>query len=138
MADVVRLEGIEEVQARFRLIQDRMKNPKTGMELVSISGWKDVIKHFNTGEGPNGAWKEVSRTRKRDKGLQKPLNDTGRLRQSNRWRVVGSNAEVFNQVHYAKYHQKGTSKMVARPFMYLSDKAIDTVVKIFKKYLFEK
>jgi len=47
--------------------------------------------------------------------------------------VLGVNGSV---VEYAAFHQYGTSKMVARPFIWASDEAIDSCVEIFASEAF--
>jgi phage gpG-like protein len=143
----VKVEGLDESKKRFNLIRDRMKKPNTVMEMCAIKGWRDVIDHFNKAEGPKGSWKPVSRTRKKDKGSQKPLNDTGRLRMSNRWRVRDQEAHVFNNTIYAATHNYGDTRKAwgkvtvtypRREFMWLSGKVIDDILKTMKKYFFRK
>lgn len=47
-------------------------------------------------------------------------------------------AEVWvpDSIRYARYHQDGTSKMVARPFMMFQDEDYDEILKIVAENLF--
>jgi len=136
---------MDEVQARFKRIQKRMKDPETVLDIAAAKGFKDVMDHFRKEEGPGGGWPEWQKTRKDKKGStvrktkrggSKLLQDTGRLRQSTRFRVLKETAEVFNQVKYAATHNFGDPKrnIKKRKFMWLSDKAIDSIVKTFARF----
>ena len=55
--------------------------------------------------------------RKDTKATHPLLIKSGSLRQSIRWRLIGSDAVVIGSpMKYAPYHQLGTKKMPARPF----------------------
>jgi phage gpG-like protein len=164
MAEVVKLEGLSEVQKRFNNIQKRMQKPNTVLDLAAAKGWRNVIKHFRDERGPDGKWKDtkeavgfgsatLQRKPKKKQNLKKSdklLQDTGRLRMSNRWRVLGNKAEVYNNTVYAATHNYGDTRNIKvfgkktvkatwpqREFMWLDDKTIDSIVKIFIKYLWK-
>lgn len=48
---------------------------------------------------------------------RKVLTDTGRLRRSIRAVAYANRVEIGTRVRYALYHQEGTRKMPARPFL---------------------
>lgn len=129
-----RLDGMKEARALFNRISQRMQNPNTAMEVIATKGWKDVIDHFQNEEGPGGTWPGLKYTRRR--GGNKVLQDTGRLRISNRWRVVGGDeAHVYNNVAYANYHNKGTSRIPQRKFMWISDKSKLSMIKTLLRWI---
>lgn len=62
------------------------------------------------------------------------LQRTGMLAMSLSPRFNESQAMVVAHSPYAKYHQLGTSKMPARPFLGLSDIGKEEINDIFKRY----
>lgn len=65
-----------------------------------------------------GPWAPLAPSTIRRKGHDKILYDTGRLRDSiSIGEVTPSSATVGTDAPYAPYHQFGTKKMVARPFI---------------------
>jgi phage gpG-like protein len=135
-----------DVQKRFNMIQERAKNPSNAMDVIAIKGWRDVVDHFTKETGPDGKWAPLSKSTiaarkkgKRKGGGQRILQDTGILRQSNRFQVVnGDEAHVYNQVPYAAFHDSDDPRkgnLPQRKFMYLSDTARISVAKTIIRYI---
>ena len=134
----VNVVGINEVRASFKRMRDRTSQPMTAMEIIAAKGWKDVIDHFSEEKSDFGSWPSLKRPR--PSGGNKILQDTGRLRMSNRWRTVGSEeAHVFNQVEYAAVHNYGSQKknIPQRKFLWLSDSARVSVQRTILRWIAE-
>jgi phage virion morphogenesis protein len=70
----------------------------------------DAALRFRDSRDPYGVpWKPLaaSTIRRRRKGSSKPLLDTGRLRNSVSYRLIGNGVEVGSNVEYAAIHQFG-------------------------------
>ena len=118
----------------------KMKNayPKL-RSAVMVFGFKDIIDHFSKEEGENGRWKPRKASTQRSysrkgKAGNKLLQDTGALRGSlihgQTEKVGANNVLMFTQVPYAGRHNYGKG-MPKREFMWLSDKALDNIAKMF-------
>jgi phage virion morphogenesis protein len=82
-----------------------------------------TLRHFEREVGPAGKWADLrpaTIARKRG-GQGQILSDTGRLRGSISAVIGAHEAEVGTNVFYGKFHQNGTRKMMARPFLGLTD-----------------
>ena len=126
-------------------------------------GFADIQDHFRNEEGPNGPWASWSdkyrayRMRlasgaiKRRARAGKPpvaekiLQLTGTLRQSllpgdGKIKGLGRTAiKVFSNVRYSGKHDEGERGLPARPFMWLSDAAMDKIaVTVLDFYLGER
>jgi phage virion morphogenesis protein len=79
---------------------------------------KQTLRRFVvTKTAPSGArWAPLKNPGK-NRGSGDILVDSGRLMGSISSKVSGSTAEVGTNVFYGKFHQYGTRKMVARPFL---------------------
>jgi len=137
----IQIDNLPEVKRHFEELRQRAKNPETAMEICAVKGWRDVIKHFAAEEGSDGKWDPLKPATllSRRHGGSKPLQDTGLLRQSTRYRVLQSEAHVYNDVKYAGTHNYGLSKknIPKREFMWLSNVAKLSIIKTIKKYIVE-
>ena len=119
-----------------------------GNLLASIV-YRDVIEHFKDESGETSKWEKWSDSydaamKKRGKGGNKILQDSGRLRNafkpSNYKSISGgffwfNNAKTKNDFAYAKGHDEGYGKLPKRQFMWLSAKAIRSIGDQTLKYL---
>ena len=82
-----------------------------------------TLRHFEQETGPAGKWAGLrpSTVRRKRGGQRQILSDTGRLRGSISAVIGAHEVEVGTNVFYGKFHQYGTRKMVARPFLGLTD-----------------
>lgn len=81
------------------------------LKLSSILGWFRKRKTRRTKTGA------VSKAGSRALYGRKILTDTTRLRRSITYRAFPNRVELVTRVKYAIFHQEGTRKMVARPFL---------------------
>lgn len=93
------------MEKRYRRLKDTMELNK----MVSMMAYRDVIEHFDLEQGPDGRWKklEMSTIESRKHGGSKPLQDTGRLKRSIRFRGTLTEAHVYTTLSYAGPHQFG-------------------------------
>lgn len=91
---------------------------------VAVAMTTEVQLTFRKEQSPDGGkWAPLKRGRKRKgKGKRdnKILRDTGRLANSITGVAAGNNVIVGTNVEYAAYHQEGTSRIPARPFLPLA------------------
>lgn len=84
---------------------------------------------------PDGQpWEPLAASTLRYKQSGTILRETSRLFNSIGYDVRGSEARVFTNVEYARYHQFGTRKMSARPFLGFSDRDVREINGIFERY----
>lgn len=91
-------------------------------------------------------WASLSDATVRIRGSAHPiLQRTGKLKkastQLNIWKIDTDSAAIVgldSKVKYAKYHQGGTSKMSARPFVEIQLKDEQDIENIFYKWLVER
>lgn len=83
---------------------------------------KQTIRRFANKTAPDGGkWAPLKPSSVRGRRTSGDiLVDTGRLRNSIASKVYGHTAEIGTNVFYGKFHQFGTRKMVARPFLGIS------------------
>jgi phage gpG-like protein len=95
-------------EKRFSDVLSRAVSPNPAQETIAIKSWRNVVNHFSKEEGPNGRWPDIADSTKAAKGSSGILKDTGRLRQSNMWRVVSpKELHVYNTTKYAAIHNYG-------------------------------
>ena len=109
------------------------------IRLLLISATK---KNFAQGSSPDGEpWAPLLHPRRRSKGVDRPLRDTGLLMASV---TGGSNSVdsvtpqsliVGSNLFYAGFHQFGTRKMVARPFLGMTEDVAQKIEWICAEYL---
>ena len=108
--------------------------------LLSAIIYSDIIEHFKLEMGPNGgwvAWSEIylSHLQKIGRTGNKKLQFSGRLRNTftpAKYKPSTQGFLWFNDAMtkgfpYAAAHDTGEGKLPARPFMWLSDKALENV-----------
>ena len=128
---------------------------------TQIMGW--VGRHFNDEKGPSGKWaplKELTvRRRRKGKGKErvKVLQNTGRLKQSisggdsHIYRLKKMSLEIGTNIKYAGVHQFGHTfkrkgkkgkqysvKIPARPYLWVDDKNINMLNRIFRDWAKKK
>lgn len=84
----------------------------------------DMGGRYGNQEGGGGQNKWIPRTR------QYPwptLRKTGRLQGSTRYTIEKDGFSLDNDVFYGLFHQKGTRKMVSRPWMVVQDKDLEDI-----------
>ncbi len=111
---------------------------------ISAIVYRDVIDHFKTQDGPNGAWpvwsniyaQHMYHIRRQN---NKILQFNGKLRQNfapSDHRSTNEGLEWFNNAKtksgypYAWGHNYGDKKLPQRQFMWLSQEAMDTIADI--------
>lgn len=96
-----------------------------------------TLRHFQEQAGPAGPFAPLrpSTIRQKRGGAGQILVDIGRLRGSIGSVVSGTQAEVGTNVFYAKFHQFGTRKMAARPFVGFTERDADEVRDVTGRFL---
>lgn len=134
------------LQKKWKQIEAR----KEFGNIISAIVFKDVIGHFEEEKGPGGSWKPWSKMyadhmRAIGKSGNKILQDSGRLRQSflpanfkaQSDGILFYNKAKVNGFPYAAAHDQGGKKLPQRKFMWLSDKGMNSVVKVVESWLME-
>ena len=96
---------------------DSFSNPI--LEKLGVIFTKNIKRQFNLSEDPYyKEWKPLKNpSEKRGGSTAKPLLDRGRLVNSITHNVIQNKLTVGTNVKYAEYHQNGTSRIPARPFL---------------------
>jgi|3_EtaG_2_1085321.scaffolds.fasta_scaffold38935_3 phage virion morphogenesis protein len=132
---------IERFNKRLRKMRENAtnKNPLTGK--VAIVMHKDVMDHFKRETGPDIRWQalRLSTVKRRRKGSQEILQDTGRLRASIMLKNTKTTASVFTNLKYAKIHNEGGRtphgvKIPQRKFLWISKDAMKLIGKMVGKF----
>lgn len=136
----IKLKNIKRVIKDFAKVVKNLENPQKAMSTIATMGLKDVDEHFRNEKGPSGRWKPLakSRSRKRDKGGQLILNDTGILKGSIRGKAIKKQAVISTNVDYADFHQhqkKRYKRPPQRKFLWISKKAREAIAKILGKFI---
>lgn len=111
--------------------------------LLSSVVFRDLIRHFENQEGPDGKWKPWSPRyanymAKIGKSGNLILTDTGRLRQGwqpTRYRIVNEGVIWFNPVSYGKKHNEGIAPFPKRQFAWISKDASDEMERQTLKFV---
>ena len=116
----MKITGIEELQERLEGRVERLKNPMPIYQVLSQDVLAAISDCFDKEESPDGvSWAPLkpSTLKRKRAGSTKILQDKGILRLSFLANVSNEGFSITTGVPYAKWHQEGTSKMPARPFM---------------------
>ena len=111
---VIKKVAVEEVAAT----QERIRNSKTDPEGRPWTPWSMATMRQRQKEGNAG------------QGL---LYRTGSLLNSIQYRISNKTLTIFSNVGHGKFHQFGTSKMDARPFLGWSRTSINRIRDLFKE-----
>jgi len=111
----------KDVKAMLLKLQSKTGNLKPALRDIGIYMKKEVMDNF-AAEGRPNRWHPLSKKYAARKaasmGAGKPILEFhGKLKQSINVRTGTNKTEVNTGVKYGVYHQTGTRKMVARPFM---------------------
>lgn len=132
------LEGKEKFYDKLK----RLTSVKFGRALRDSAVYmkSSVIRNFEVGGRPPWAPLALSTLKwKLKKGYStKPLILTGRLRASINISYSETEALVASGVTYGVFHQVGTSKIPARPFLVFQPEDVDAITRIFSKVLEEE
>lgn len=124
----------------LRMLEDKLKNMSAMLKQIAVYFESETRKTLEKGEGRASEWQDLSEKTKQKKikakGTAYPiLTFTGKLRNSINSTVSNNEAQVFSGVYYGVFHQLGTSKMPARPFLEVIDRDIDFIMQTVTKYL---
>ena len=113
-----------EVKAMLKKLKRKTGDLKPALKDISVYMKKEVMTNFKKQGRPS--WKPLSPAyaayKAQKAGGGKPILEFhGKLKQSINARSSATKAETKTGVKYGVYHQTGTKKMPARPFMPSSD-----------------
>jgi phage virion morphogenesis protein len=96
-----------------------------------------TLRHFEEEAGPTGKWASLrpSTSARKRGGQGQILTDKGQLRGSVSAVIGASEVEVGTNLFYGKFHQYGTRKMVARPFLGLTNGDRDEVERTVDAFM---
>ena len=117
------LRGLSAIKDRLKRLERRLDDPRTALAVVGADLMERVEEGFEREHDPYGLpWKPLApatleRRRKGGEGA-KILQDTGVMRRSLNYRVVGRNAVAVGFAdRKAAWHQEGTDRIPARPML---------------------
>ncbi|HZV19954.1 MAG TPA: phage virion morphogenesis protein [Hyphomicrobiales bacterium] len=131
----IEIRGLETVIVATGKLQ--AFDPFRLLTIIGNTVRNQTVRHFQEETGPAGKWaplKESTVRRKRG-GHGQILSDTGRLKSSISPIVSGLEAEIGTNVFYGKFHQYGTRKMVARPFLGLAPRDTGELRKVIDAFI---
>ena len=117
----IQVKGFE--SATLRVSRLAQFEPDQLLTVLGNQVRSQTLRHFERETGPAGKWADLrpSTIARKRGGQGQILSDTGQLRGSIS-AVIGANeVEIGTNVFHGKFHQHGTRKMVARPFLGLMD-----------------
>lgn len=104
------------VQTSLDELTRRCQNMQPAFNAIGEDLKGNIALCFREQKSPDGInWDALKKPRK--DGSSEILNDTGRLKKSIAHVATNDYVEITTDTMYAPFHQFGTSKMVARPFM---------------------
>lgn len=120
--------------------------------LLSVIVFQDIMDHFKSEQGPRGAWVEWSRIyiahlEREGRSGNKKLQYSGRMRNtftpqkvrtSSQGILWFNNAVTRGGFPYARAHEEGEGRIPARPFMWLSESAINKISEQALQFLVEE
>jgi len=121
----VEVRGIGVVLATLRKVAE--VDPRGVLEEIGMAIHRRVLEGFEHQSDPWGRpWKPLSPETIEKKRSSRILEDTGRLRQSFAWRLLGRDAVVVGtNVEYALFHQYGTRRgLPKRPMLPLDEHGV--------------
>jgi phage virion morphogenesis protein len=128
-----RTDGIEAIRHRFRTIERAPQKVLEQMGKEAVTSAQNRIR--NTKTSPDGQpwapWSMATQRANRGKGGSL-LFRTGALLNSIQYRVSDKTLTVYSNSGYGKYHQFGTPKMPARPFLGWNQQDINKVRDILR------
>lgn len=140
-------DNLREFENYMRELPDKIKQAvRVSLERVGAVGVSQLSRLFQTeGRSLGVEWKPVKESylkQKIKKGFsEKTLHRTTTLAQSFHSKATDTQVQIGTPVPYSIYHEYGTKKMPARPFMkpvatYLQEKAVSEIFKrTFKEAL---
>jgi phage virion morphogenesis protein len=131
VAIVVSLQGVDRVIG----VLDSLENAQWDalLRIIGATVEEQTINHFQQQYGPDGPWAP-----RKDKSPWPILIQTGRLRSSIFNTITGATqVSVGTNVFYGRFHQEGTARMVARPFLGLTDADRQELIDVITNYLEE-
>lgn len=120
--------------------------------LLSVLVFQDIMDHFKNEQGPKGAWVAWSKIyilhlQRKGREGNKKLQYSGRMRNTftpTKYRPTPNGILWFNNAQtksgfpYAQAHDEGAPSLPARPFMFLSDKALDRISEQTLQFLMDE
>lgn len=138
----------DRVIKRIRRKWDDIRNRKEFAGIVSIAAYKNIEQHFKDQSGPDGKWqkwstayeehrKKIGRYKKGKILILSAKLKNSITPESGKFRSNSSGVLLYSALPYAHRHDEGTDGMPQRKFMWVSDKAIDSILDQTLKWLNE-
>lgn len=143
-------ERVRELLAELTGKVDKItERDKAVVGLLSAIVYRDVIRHFEREEGPDGRWKAWSASYTKfmssiGRSNNRILQFSGRLRSAFAPTNIKTsadgitwfnNAKTSNGFPYAAAHDEGGGRLPQRQFMWLSDEALSDIEDEIIKFL---
>ncbi|WP_298079769.1 phage virion morphogenesis protein [uncultured Cardiobacterium sp.] len=129
MQFVVFTVGMDTALRKLKQLAERGEDITPVLDELGEDEVTRVMLRFENSEAPDGSIWEDLKVR-----AGKPLMDTGRLYQSVVAHVANDSLQVGTNVSYAPYHQFGTERIPARPFLGVSDDLLASLQEITLAY----
>ncbi len=110
--------GFDEAEEKLRRIAERLSDMRPVLTIAAQDLKTLIDDRFTTSTAPNGSeWQPLKPETVERKGSDKPLIDTGILRNSINSQATRRTIRFGTNVPYARTHQFGRGAIPARPFL---------------------
>lgn len=129
----VRIDGLDRVRKLLSGIEKRAKSDSRAMDIIGVMGENFILREsFGKESGPNGKWAPLKQR------TGKILQDTGAMRLRTGHIARNHQTILYNSSSYAPFHHDGTSRMPQRKFMWISNKEVTRMAKVYLDYMLGK
>jgi len=137
----ITLDGLSALATRRAAEIERLnfRQPLEVSKLLIIGATRQ---NFARGQTPEGVtWRPLKRPRRRSKGRDLPLRDTGILMASATGgarrveRITNTELVTGTNVEYAGFHQVGTRHIPARPFLGFTPQLVKDIDRAFTEFV---
>jgi phage virion morphogenesis protein len=120
MATAIKITGVDEALRKIDAAHARLDDMTPILRVVAEDLKTLIDDSFDQSRSPSGvgfAPLKSATVKRRRGGSSKPLVDTGTLRNSVSVRTTPKSVMFGTNTPYAGFHQMGTARVVARPFL---------------------
>lgn len=127
----VKVYELEKLEKAVSYAKRSIVKPTEPLEEIASFYRDDIKNNFEQERSPDGTpWAQLAPATVKQKRTSYILRETLALFNSVRVVVQSLEVRVLVDAFYAVFHQEGTSKMAARPFVGVSDRHFDKIEKI--------
>lgn len=128
--------SVDASRLRQNAVGKKIRDYRQPMRAVGNLLLSETRANFNSERSPEGSsWAALSPATIERKGHARKLWETGAMYASIGVTIGDKSAEVYSNDWKASFHQYGTVKMPARPFIGISARMLNSAVGIVNQYI---